>query len=844
MSIEVRIISIGYPSSQTKLELRPTMAPKEKRSAKEEKVDILEPIEVKEGPLRPYLDIETSKELIESRAPSTLFEKGLLAVLVVVGAITRFHRLEIPTNVIDNETVVGNIISKYINREFFVGITPPLAHLAYSFVSVFNGFDGSFPFQPVGHPYPNKVPYATFRFFASFLGLLTVILFYSTLRVSGVRAIVAFAISLALIFENGYVTISRYIFDESPYMFFIALAIYLFKRSQLFPMNSCKSYTSLIGSAVALGCVISTKWTGAFIVFWVGIALILKFILTIGDLTKPVCPSVKHTTIKGLLCLIIPAIVYMLTFYAHIKLTTHISKDAELLSSEYRYDLIGNDLPENIKAPIGLGSKISLRHTGTYGGYLHSHTIFYTTGSKQQEVSLYPYQDINNEWTIELYSESGKPITNFTELVDGTKIRFLHHTQCRLHSHDHKPPVSENSDWQKEVSCYGYGGFEGDANDDWVIEIDKDKSEKNAQHAVKAIDTKFRIRHYMTGCYLFSHETPLPATSYKQQEVTCASQGIKDLTLWYIEENEHDFLPEDTERVSYKTPSFFQKFVEIHRKIMYLAAKYDIPKVYSSNPLTWPFMLRGVELSSHNFENVYFIGNAVMWFSTTLFIFIFAAGFAYELIAWQLGKPIFQNTYVINFHIQVVEYLLGFAIYMAPFILLGGNHFIYEYLPAYYFGALALGHGLDSLFVIPCSKTIRQASYVILAVFTLTNIYFYTNRSHITDGTMWNTDLCEKAKWLQSWDYDCNGYTLSLEDFQAQKAQKVKAEDDTPVTYGFPAKTDPVKLDKVEVVGDLVEEKKDDTVFMDEQGNILDPEEVKRLVKEEGAVLKKTETHV
>ncbi|CAL9736835.1 dolichyl-phosphate-mannose--protein mannosyltransferase 1 [Monosporozyma servazzii] len=819
------------------------MAPKEIKSPEKEKVDLLEPIEVKEGPLRPYLDIETSKELIESRSPSSLLEKGLLAVLIVVGSITRFHKLESPSNVIDHESVVGSIISKYINREFFIGTTPPMAHLAYAFASLFNGFDGSFQFQPVGHPYPNKVPYVTFRFFASLLGVLTVILFYSTLRVSGVRAIVAFAISLALIFENGYITISRYIFDESPYMFFIALAIYLFKRSQLFPMASSKSYVSLVGSAISLGCVISTKWTGAFIVVWVGIALIFKFILTIGDLSKPVCPSVKHTTIKGLLCLIIPTMVYILSFYFHFKLTTHISKDAELLSSEYRYDLIGNDIPENIKAPVGLGSKVSLRHTGTYGGYLHSHEIFYTTGSKQQEVTLYPHNDINNEWTIELYSESGNPITNFTELVDGTKIRFLHHTQCRLHSHDHKPPVSENSDWQKEVSCYGYPGFGGDANDDWVVEIDKDKSEKDAQDSIKAIDTKFRIRHFMSGCYLFSHETQLPATSYKQQEVTCASQGIKDLTLWYIEENDHAFLPEDTERVSYKTPSFFQKFAEIHKKIAYLVAKHDIPSAYSSNPFTWPFMLRGVELSSHNFENVYFIGNAVMWFSTTLFIFIFGAGCVYQLVSWQLGKPIFQNTYVIDFHIQVVEYLLGFAIYMAPFIFLGGNHFIYEYLPAYYFAALALGHGLDYLFVIPSSKTVRQASYVILAVFALANIYFYTNRSHIIDGSMWSQELCERSKWLQSWDYDCNGYTLSTEDFQAQKAQKTKSDADTTFTYGFPVKTDAAKLDEINVVEDLIDEKKDNAVFMDTEGNILDPEEVKRLVEEEGAVLKETNTH-
>lgn len=803
----------------------------------------LEPIEVKNGPVRPYLDIKITDEFVNSRISNSLFDKLYLIVLVIIGSAVRSHNLTAPNNVIDKESIVGGIISNYINREFFIGTTPPMANLFYFLVSFFNGFDGQFNFQPAGYPYPNKVPYVTFRLFSSVLGLLTVVLFYSTLRLTGVKMFVAFAISLALVFENGYVTISRYIFDESPYLFFIALAIYLFKRSQLYSMGSCKSYISLFGSAIALGCTVSTKWVGAFVIIWVGISLVLEFILNIGDLSKPVCSSIKHTTIKGLLCLIIPTFVYVLSFYTHFQLTTHISKDAEILSSEYRYELIGNNIPENVKAPVGLGSRVTIRHAGTYGGYLHSHDIFYTAGSKQQEITLYPYEDPKNEWYLELYSESGNPITNFTELVDGTKIRLNHKTHCRLHSHDHKPPVSENSDWQKEVSCYGYEGFEGDGNDDWIIEIDKDKSVEGAKEAVKAINTKFRLRHAMTGCHLFSHDTRLPASSYNQQEVTCATQGIEDLTLWYIESNDHDFLPDDTERVSYPRLSFLQKFVEIHKKIVYVSKKKDIPNSYNSNPLSWPFMSRGVELAYHNFENVYFIGNAIMWFAVTLFIIIFGLGFACELIAWQTGKTIFRTIYIIDFHIQTVEYLLGYAIYMAPYILLGGNYFIYEYLPAYYFGALALGHGFDALFVIPSNKIIKQAAYTVITLFVIGNIYFFQNRKALAYGSMWSHDSCEASKWLSSWDYDCNGYTLSVDQYQAQKSQRVKTDDVASFSYGFPAPTSEAEMIQDSIVDEMINEAESKAVFVDSNGNKLDPEEVKRMVKEDGAILKKSTIH-
>jgi dolichyl-phosphate-mannose-protein mannosyltransferase len=64
--------------------------------------------------------------------------------------------------------------------------------------------------------------------------------------------------------------------------------------------------------------------------------------------------------------------------------------------------------------------------------------------------------------------------------------------------------------------------FAGDANDDFVVEIDKatrGKRDRNARHRLKALRTQFRLRHAMTGCYLFSHKVKLPEWGFEQQEV-------------------------------------------------------------------------------------------------------------------------------------------------------------------------------------------------------------------------------------------------------------------------------------------------------------------------------------
>lgn len=107
-------------------------------------------------------------------------------------------------------------------------------------------------------------------------------------------------------------------------------------------------------------------------------------------------------------------------------------------------------------------------------------------------------------------------------ITDHMKIRLNHTISSKmLHSHDHRPPISE-VDWQNEVSAYGFKGFDGDANDQWVIEFLPDYSTgSKAKKQLQAINTKFRLKHMMSGCYLFSHKVKLPEWGYGQQEVTC-----------------------------------------------------------------------------------------------------------------------------------------------------------------------------------------------------------------------------------------------------------------------------------------------------------------------------------
>jgi dolichyl-phosphate-mannose-protein mannosyltransferase len=67
------------------------------------------------------------------------------------------------------------------------------------------------------------------------------------------------------------------------------------------------------------------------------------------------------------------------------------------------------------------------------------------------------------------------------------------------------------------------GRFAGDANDDFIVEITprtRGRRDKQARHRLKTLRSEFRLRHALSGCYLFSHKVKLPEWGFEQQEVS------------------------------------------------------------------------------------------------------------------------------------------------------------------------------------------------------------------------------------------------------------------------------------------------------------------------------------
>ena len=687
-------------------------------------------------------------------------EWPLLALIVVFALFVRCSRLWDPDSVVFDEVHFGGFTRKYILRTFFMDVHPPLAKMIFAAIGKFAGFKGDFEFKEIGEHFPATTPYVALRMFPAILGLASVVLCYLTLKASGCRPFVCFITSAAFLIENCSVTISRYILLDSPLLFLIALSIYFYKKFEVQVPFTVAWLKYLLLCGFALGLAVSTKWVGIFTIAWVGMCCIYQLWFIIGDLSVSNKKIFGHFFARGIVLLGIPLLVYVALFAVHFSVLNKEGDGSPFMSSAFRASLEGNSIPKDITANVGFGSTVTIRHLETLGGYLHSHDDFYPTGSNQQQITLYPYLDSNNDWMIEPYNETIPD--EFVPITNGMKVRLVHlNTQRRLHSHDEKPPVSER-DWQKEASCYGFEGFEGDANDDFFVEIVDHKSVKGeAQHAVKAIQTVFRLRHVMTGQYLFSSPVSLPDWGFGQQEVTTASQGRRPLTYWYIESNFNPRINDTTrEVVNYPKFSFLDKMLESHKRMWKINQGLTEYHNWQSSPTEWPLLLRGINYWGKENRQVYLIGNLAVWWSASLAIAAFFVHTLISLLRWKLGYRVAKESQVFNFNSQVFTYVLGWVTHYAPFYIMGRQLFFHHYLPANYFAILAMGHFFEIFIGYFCSNNLvlRKIGFGTVALFLMVSVLVYLRFSPLIDGSPWTRGECVSSKFLSSWDFDCDTF--------------------------------------------------------------------------------------
>ena len=175
-----------------------------------------------------------------------------------------------------------------------------------------------------------------------------------------------------------------------------------------------------------------------------------------------------------------------------------------------------------------------------------------------------------------------------------------------------------------------------------------------------------------------------------------------------------------------KKSNLFQKFTELNEEMYTSNARLTATHPYGSKWYTWPFMSRPIFYWVNGDQRIYFLGNPVIWWSTT-------AALMYALISmiWSAG----QSRKIL------IILLGGVGLNLLPFIGIPRVMFLYHYLSAFIFAILILAYLIDQ------SQHKKLIAPVLIFASAVSFIYF----SPLSYGLNLSPREYNARVWLPSW---------------------------------------------------------------------------------------------
>lgn len=440
------------------------------------------------------------------------------------------------------------------------------------------------------------------------------------------------------------------------------------------------------------------KWVGLFVTALIGLYTIEDLWNKFGDYKMPKTTYALHWVARITGLIIIPAIVYLASFYAHFTILNRSGSGDAQMSSLFQANLKGSELI-NSPLEVAIGSKVTVKNMGYGGGLLHSHVQTYPDGSGQQQVTCYHHKDSNNEWVFHPLREEKEweAEEEIRFLSDKSVVRLIHsQTGRNLHSHSVAAPITKK---HNEVSCYGNSTI-GDEKDNWIIEVVNDAISRDYSK-LRTLTTAFRLRNQVLGCYLRAGNVNLPQWGFKQIEVTCTKDNKPrdTYTHWNIESHVNPRLPiADTK--AFRSP-FFRDFIHLNVAMMTsnnaLVPDPDKQDDLASHWWQWPILHVGLRMCSWDDDVIkyFLLGNPIVYWGSTASLVIFASIVAWYAVRWQRGYPDLTQKDIQHIQYSGLYPFIGWFAHYLPFVAMARVTYVHHYYPALYFAILTAGFCVD-----------------------------------------------------------------------------------------------------------------------------------------------------
>jgi len=654
----------------------------------------------------------SQEKLVISSAPKPASHnwdyKLAFAVTTVLAFVTRFWGINHPNQVVFDEVHFGKFASYYLQRTYFFDVHPPFGKLLFAFAGWLVGYNGEFLFENIGDSYiTNKVPYVAYRSMPAAMGSLTVSVVFLIMWESGYSLPACILASALVLFDNAHVGQTRLILLDATLVLFMALSILCYIRFYKLrhqPFGR-KWWKWLLLTGICMSCVISTKYVGAFTFFSIGVPVIID-LWDLLDINRrqgalSLVDFGKHFSARVIGLIIVPFFMYLFWFQVHFAVLSRSGPGDEFMTPEFQATLSDNVLTQSA-VPVDYFDTITMRHKDTKV-FLHSHTerypLRYDDGrisSQGQQVTGYPHNDTNNYWQI-IPSTALEGLGHRVHNGDVVRLRHVV-TDSWLLSHDVASPYYPTN---QEFTTVSHEDANGGRFNETLFEIKVDNA-KDGQDFM-TMSSHFKLIHFPSRVAMWTHTTPLPDWAYKQAEINGNKNTVASSNNWYAEEIYG--IPEDSPRLikEVKKPkhmSFFKKYLELQASMFHHNNALTSSHPYSSFPIQWPFLLRGVSFwtDSDTRQQIYFLGNPISWWLASALLAVFAGILLADQISVRRGIDALDTRTRIRLYNSTGFFFLLWAAHYLPFFIMGRQLFLHHYLPAHLASCLVAGAVVEFIF--------------------------------------------------------------------------------------------------------------------------------------------------
>ncbi|XP_051158347.1 protein O-mannosyltransferase 1 [Leptopilina boulardi] len=728
------------------------------------------------------LNKEKMEQLTNTSSPVRLkvnFEIDLVAVILLIsGLVTRLYHLEEPRNIVFDELHYGKYVSLYMKKIFYFDSHPPLGKQLISAAAYLANFDGQFKFDRIGNPYGENVPLFALRLIPALCGSFLIPTAYYLSKEFGLRHWSCIITGLMLLFDNALLTQSRFILMESILIQFLLmglLCVMKFRKVHDEPFTFAW-WIWLTLAATNLTCALCVKYVGFYSLF---LALVLIGrdywnLLSKNEVSNLILWS--QLFLRILTLFIIITTVYLGIFYVHLSVLTKAGPHDSVMTSAFQASLEGGlaSITKGQPLEVTHGSQITLRHTYGRACWLHSHNQVYPLrypdkrgSSHQQQVTCYSFKDVNNWWIVKRPEINDLVVTKPSEPIrHGEVIQLVHGITSRaLNSHDIAAPMTPQS---QEVSCYIDYNVSMSAQNLWRVEIANRDQAGNVWHAIQS---QVQLIHVNTECALKFSGRMLPEWGFNQHEVVADRIIEQSNAIWNVEEHRYTKSEDQKQRerelinaemipLKATSLSFWEKFLELQMKMLFDTHEEQNSHMYSSGPLEWPFLTRGIAywISAKSNAQIYLLGNIAVWYTGTIAVIVYSGLLIFYLmrrkrLCYDISEAEWNKFSTIG---QVL--LTGYLLHYLPFIFVERTLFLHHYLPAFMYKTLLTVGTIDHIYSLLRIHFKRRHFWSIFKLFTIFWIGFivfvFRKFASLSYGmTPLSAKEILKLRWSDTWDF-------------------------------------------------------------------------------------------